>query len=281
MKSDLKVILALLEVIAVRFMLIPLTSIAIDRHFPVFLTWQTETLGFVFPVFNSLLFVLFTLILIWLHGGDFKSYGFIFAPLKFHLDIFGTCFLPFVLSSLPLGFGLDYTTWQGALILAPIKLALLAAVIFLLRKKPTLSAGGLTVILFLLPVDLPGLVVPAGKAMAVFLTYALFVGFGEEIIYRGYIQTRLNQVFGKPFGVFGVSFGWGLILSSLFFGLSHVGIISSLLGKSSGVIWAWGVWTFFGGLTYGFIREKTGSILAPALLHGLPQAIASVVVLYL
>lgn len=281
MKSKILIILALLEVITVRFILIPLTTLLIDKRFPAFQTWQTETLGFVFPVFNSLLFVIFTLILIWLHGGDFKGYGFLFTPLKFHLDIFGTCFLPFVLSSMPLGFGLDYTTWQGALIMAPVKLALLAAVIFLLRKKPTLSAAGLTAILFLVPAQISNLAEPAGKALAVFLTYALFVGFGEEIIYRGYIQTRLNQVFGKPYLVFGVPFGWGLILSSVIFGLSHVGIVSSLLGISTGLTWAWGVWTFFGGLTYGLIREKTGSILAPALLHGLPQAIAATVMLFL
>ena len=34
-------------------------------------------------------------------------------------------------------------------------------------------------------------------------------------------------------------------------------------------------WTFFGGLASSFVREKSGSIAAPALLHGLPQAIAS------
>jgi hypothetical protein len=281
MKSYPKVILALLEVLAVRFVLIPLTTTMIYRRFPGFQSWQTETLGFAFPVFNSLLFIIFTLILVWLHGGDFKAFGFIFTPLTYHLDVFGTCFLPFVLSSLPMGFGLDHTTWQGALILTPVKLALLVAVALLLRKKPNLTAAGFASVLILMPAEGPALAVPVGRAVAVFLTYALFVGFGEEIIYRGYIQSRLNQVFGKPYQVFGVSFGWGLILSSLLFGLSHVGIVSLLLGDSTGLTWPWGVWTFFGGLVYGFVREKTGSILAPALLHGMPQAIASVVMLYL
>jgi len=32
---------------------------------------------------------------------------------------------------------------------------------------------------------------------------------------------------------------------------------------------------------FGFVCEKSGGILAPALLHGLPQAAASVVMLFL
>lgn len=27
---------------------------------------------------------------------------------------------------------------------------------------------------------------------------------------------------------------------------------------------------------FGFLREKTGSILAPAILHGLPEALAGI-----
>jgi membrane protease YdiL (CAAX protease family) len=38
--------------------------------------------------------------------------------------------------------------------------------------------------------------------------------------------------------------------------------------------WPWGFWTFFGSFVLSYVREKTGSIVAPALLHGLPQAIA-------
>jgi hypothetical protein len=123
--------------------------------------------------------------------------------------------------------------------------------------------------------------VPAGKAIALFLTYALFVGFGEEILYRGYIQSRLNEAFGKPYRFFGVAFGWGAILTALLFGLSHAGLLGFLLGLSTKVTLAWSLWTFFGGLVFGFVREKTGSILAPALLHGLPQAIATVAMLFL
>ena len=35
----------------------------------------------------------------------------------------------------------------------------------------------------------------------------------------------------------------------------------------------WGFWTIFGGLVLGFVREKTGSIAASTILHGLPDAL--------
>ena len=47
------------------------------------------------------------------------------------------------------------------------------------------------------------------------------------------------------------------------------------------VTWAWGFWTIFSGLVMGFVREKSGSVFAPALLHGIPQAIATVAMLFL
>ena len=47
------------------------------------------------------------------------------------------------------------------------------------------------------------------------MTYALFVGFGEENLYRGYMQSRLNEAFGRPYRFFGVPFGWGVFVTAL------------------------------------------------------------------
>ena len=117
-----------------------------------------------------------------------------------------------------------------------------------------------------------------GKAFAEFVTYGLFVGFGEEIIFRGYMQSRLNEAFGRPYRFFGIKYGWGIVIASVLFGLTHVGLTTSLITGQVNFFWAWGFWTFFGGLVFGLVREKSESILAPSLLHGLPQAIASAVV---
>lgn len=274
--------LAILEVLIVLFACVPLLTLGIYRLFPRFETWQTEVLGFPFPVFVYVAMITLALLAIAARRRKPADYGMIFENTGYHLDIAATCFIPVALSNIPFALGVEHTSWGGALVLAAAKIGLLFILALILRKKPSAPGMGIAVMgmLLLLPVSNAG-GATAGKALALFLTYAFFVGFGEEIIYRGYMQSRLNEAFGKPYRFFGVAFGWGAILTSLLFGLTHVGILRWLLGASSEVTWAWGFWTFFGGLALSFVREKSGSILAPALLHGLPQAIATVVILFI
>jgi len=211
---------------------------------------------------------------------DFASYGIKFRPLKYHLDITGTCFFPVVLASIPFGLGIAYRNWSGAWILAIVQVILFFILGWLLKKKPSASQVGLLAISWI-TLSSGSLGQSIGKAFAEFVTYGVFVGFGEEIIFRGYIQSRLNNVFGRPYEFFGINFGWGIVIASALFGLTHVGITTSLITGQINLYWAWGFWTFFGGLVFGLVREKSESVLAPALLHGLPQAIASAVMVML
>lgn len=87
--------------------------------------------------------------------------------------------------------------------------------------------------------------------------HLFFVAIPEEFFYRGYFQTRLNEIFPKKFLVFGVPIGWGLVIASLFFAFGHSLVV---------VRW-WHFATFFPGLLFGWLREKTGQPLAGALLH--------------
>lgn len=282
MKTGLRQTLAVFEVFLVTFAIVPILTLGVYRLFPRFETWQTDALDFPFPVFAYVVMMGLVLLLLLIRRRKPAEYGLAFANLKTHLDIVGTCFIPVVLANLPFGFGVNHKSWGGALLLAAIQIALLVVLAWLLRRKPKAGvpiaiAGGV----FLLTGAGNSAGATAGKAIVLFLTYAFFVGFGEEILYRGYMQSRLNEVFDKPFRFFGVPFGWGVLITALLFGFTHVGILRWILGLSTEVTLAWGFWTFFGGLVFGFVREKSGSILAPALLHGLPQAIASVAMLYL
>jgi membrane protease YdiL (CAAX protease family) len=181
---------------------------------------------------------------------------------------------------MPLGLGVNYRSWPGALILAAMNVALLLALAWLLRGKASAKPAALCAMGLLVIPSVPLAASSVlGKAIVVFLTYALFVGFGEEILYRGYMQSRLNEVFGKPYLFFGVAWGWGTILACLLFGLTHVGFQRWILGVNAEVTLAWGFWTAFSGLAFAFVREKSGSIVAPALLHGLPQALSSAAML--
>jgi membrane protease YdiL (CAAX protease family) len=95
-----------------------------------------------------------------------------------------------------------------------------------------------------------------------------FASFGEEILYRGYYQSRLNDGFGRPWNADGVRFGIGLIAISMLFGFAHVlNPFNPLQGRYA-LDWVGGLVALQTGVFYGLVREKTGSILASAIIHG-------------
>lgn len=101
----------------------------------------------------------------------------------------------------------------------------------------------------------------------------IFSGFGEEILYRGYFQSRINEEFGHPFSFLGVNFGIGVIISSFLFSLAHVLNPFDPFAAKFELDWWWGLSSFVAGLTFGLVREKTGSIISSGIAHGLPDAV--------
>ncbi len=87
--------------------------------------------------------------------------------------------------------------------------------------------------------------------------HVFFVAIPEEFFYRGYFQTRLNQVFPRRWRVLGTSVGPGLLIACGFFAFGH-----SLVTLR----W-WHFATFFPGLLFGWLRERSGSTLPGALFH--------------
>jgi hypothetical protein len=103
--------------------------------------------------------------------------------------------------------------------------------------------------------------------------WQVFSGFGEEFVWRGYVQTRLNQAFGRPWNLLGLQFGPGLLTTSLLFGIFHAfNTYDPALGAAS-LSWGWALFTTCSGLFFGILREKTGSLLAPGIAHALPDAV--------
>ncbi len=271
MNIHLSKIMAILEAAFVPLVLFPLLGAGLSRLFPEIGTIYNQPLSFLpYIVMLALAFVM-----ILLHRQDIAAAGIDFRNPRYHLGVFAALFIPVTLSSLPMGLGLDYRTWTGALVLVPVQIALLVICGLLLRRKPAvLATAGASLLLF--PLRAPFGASNGILAVQSFLYYGLFVGFGEEIMYRGYILTRLDRAFGRPFRFFGVAWGWGVLLSALIFGLTHARLMGSLLNGGA-PIWPWAAWTFFAGLVFAFVREKTGSIFAPALLHGIPQALATAI----
>ena len=207
---------------------------------------------------------------------DFAVYGVSLKNLKDHLRVTGITFIPLIILSVVLAL-VDWKQWEGAIVVTGVEVVLIFVIAWMLQK--TLKADNLTGkgTFLVLPAML--LLTKAGNILLNIGYFYILVAFGEEILFRGYIQSRLNEAFGRPYQFFGITWGWGLIIASLIFGLWHVlnpSTVNPFLGTYT-LMWSHGLWTVFLGLILGLIREKTGSIVAPALLHGIvnfpPQAV--------
>ena len=134
---------------------------------------------------------------------------------------------------------------------------------------------------------LPGALVLSGLLVALFVGLAVYFpgqgydadslafqltmpGLDEELFYRGVLLLMLNEAFGKPVRILGAQMGWGAIVSSVAFGLAH------------GLGYADGAFTFDAMLTVAtggpalllvWLKEKTGSLLLPILMHNFGNAI--------
>ena len=243
-------------------------------------TLQIEIFGEPIIV-KAVFFILLPLIIIKLKGEKPGEYGIIFDNFSYHLKIGLKSLAIVILADLafPLvtTLGLSYKDFGGALILSFSNIVALVLVALFLRKSPTCqerAASTHRILIFFLVfiafTILSALTLPLGKQVGGF-TYALFTtGFGEEILFRGYVQSRLNRALGRPFLFYGVRWGFGVIVTAILFGSMH-------FFHGTGTLW-WGLWTIFGGLVLGFLREKTGSVVAPGIAHGVPQAIVYVFV---
>ncbi|RPI52643.1 MAG: CPBP family intramembrane metalloprotease, partial [Chloroflexi bacterium] len=145
------------------------------------------------------------------------------------------------------------------------------------RQKPVRSGRGnliVTVSLLVLPILVALAMGSLSVVIASTVVWQFFLsGFGEEFAYRGYTQSRLNQAFGRPAHLFGIQFGPGLVIASLLFGLLHAfNSFRPALGFSS-LGWGSAIASFVAGLFFGVLREKTGTLVAPGIAHGLLDAV--------
>lgn len=96
----------------------------------------------------------------------------------------------------------------------------------------------------------------------------VFCGLGEEIFFRGYMQGRINNTMGRPFKLMGVSFGWGIIVASVLFGIGHgIGYYNPFVDGVISFEWGPALVTLVEGFILGLLYERTGNIIASVAVH--------------
>jgi membrane protease YdiL (CAAX protease family) len=153
-----------------------------------------------------------------------------------------------------LGRGVGQGLLCAAVVFPPFVAAFAAFVHLLPRLPPGLAAA-------LAPyVGAPAfaLRLPGSLALTALLQL-LVVALPEELFYRGFLQTswaRLRP--GRGVTVLGARLGHGFLATQALFALGHL-----VSGQP------WRLATFFPGLLFGWLRARTGSVVAPAVVHAL------------
>ncbi len=95
-------------------------------------------------------------------------------------------------------------------------------------------------------------------------------GVEEELFYRGVLLLMLDRAFGSPRRLLGAPFGWGALLSAVFFGAGHR--ISYSDGLASFSI-AYIAVTFFSAFIFTWFRVRNGNLILPTILHNFGNAV--------
>lgn len=166
--------------------------------------------------------------------------------------------------------GFSPMDWTGASILAAGFFAMGMLAVATSRaapphpdRAPSAAGSVFYVVLFAAGLAAMAALHPVNPLAARIVGALLFVAFLEEFFFRGFLQERLNAAFGTPFQFRGVNFGVGLFVAAILFGLFHP------ISAAGDPPWPWALWTAAFGVIMGFLREKTGGILAPGLAHGI------------
>jgi hypothetical protein len=232
--------------------------------------WSTQLGGRPFAAYLALALLLFVIVLI---SRDRRASGLTPEHPGLQLEVAAAGFLPVAALAITLTY-VNWRTWGGAVIAAGVALAALAATAWLIRDKvpaerPTRTAIAILVGGAILSAAAVTAFSSLGSMALAFVFAFLFSAPVEELLFRGLMQGWLNKAFGRPYQTWGVQWGPGLLITALLFGLWHVLAPFEVFTGQYALALPHGLWTFCAGLIFGLVREKTGGIAAPVILHAL------------
>lgn len=275
--------------VVLAFVFVHVTYRAI-KHFTVLGQWDDRT-NFI----PGLVMAGFTVAALSLCRRSFAAYGLGTKRWRYHLALGLVCslvlFVAEALAFVVTKVGIDVGSppdphapfpWVRMAGLAAVAVPVFVAILFVVRKQrkfierisPALSVPAIVLLWTMLPLAGAHFQHRAMWLQALWLF--LGAGFGEEIFFRGYIQSRVDQAFGCPFRLLGFDVGPGLLVSSLLFGFIHALNTVDYFNGRFDFGWAYGAQNIFTGLFFGLLRARTGSVLPGAIVHGLQDTFARI-----
>jgi membrane protease YdiL (CAAX protease family) len=91
------------------------------------------------------------------------------------------------------------------------------------------------------------------------LGQVVIIALPEEAFYRGYLQSRLDDVWSPPLRIAGAAIGPGIFVASAIFALGHLATVHAPARLA----------VFFPALVFGWLRARTGGVGASIAYHAL------------
>jgi membrane protease YdiL (CAAX protease family) len=99
----------------------------------------------------------------------------------------------------------------------------------------------------------------AGEVANEMLGQLVIIALPEEAFFRGYLQSRFDEVWPPAWRIGGARVGAGLLVTSAIFALGHLATIHSPARLA----------VFFPALLFGWLRARTGGIGASVVYHAM------------
>lgn len=225
----------------------PMVTFLVATGLAAGLFWLARGVHFVAEILHGAIALIFLLgpsyaARIWRRPFDYRAAGLGFTPVKLNLRILALA----LASTWPLFLG-GFLLYYGLLCSssAPAWARHLAGVL------SPICPGWLGLRGF-------SLQVPAGFALLA-LSQILVVALPEEVFFRGYLMSRLEERWPSRHRLWGASVGLPLLISSVLFGLGHF-LVDFQPARLAVMVPA---------LVFGWMRQRTGSLAPAAVFHAL------------